>query len=183
MLDPFLALDLLKNPRNFIGTLRWDQDGNRAALALLGRIAKNPLGTRVPAHDNAVQGHANDGVTGGIHNRRQLGSCCPNLLAHAHLTIERARNAVKERTYSWLLYTELDTVDHSKTCSAKRGTPLKEGALGILRVIPMQLIIESAQSAPGLRRNHFISILLGSGTARQRAMRGCPECFTGRPLV
>src|SRR5712692_6230221 len=115
MLDPFPTLDPLKNPRNFIGMLRWDQDGNRAALDLLGRIAKNPLGALVPAQDDAVQGHANDGVIGGLHNRRQLGSCCPNLLALAHLTIERARNAVKERTYSWLLYTELDTVDHSKT--------------------------------------------------------------------
>src|SRR5260370_5790332 len=76
------------------------------------------------------------------------------------LMIERARNTVKERTYSWLLYTELDTVDHSKTWSAKKGTPLKEGALGILRVIPMQLIIESAQSAPGLRRNHFFPVQL-----------------------
>src|SRR5260370_6401623 len=171
MLDPFLALDPLKNPRNFIGTLRWDQDGNRAALDLLGRIAKNPLGTRVPAQHNAVQDHANDGVTGGIHNRRQLRSCCPNLLAHAHLTIERARNAVKERTYSCLLYAELDTVDHSKTCSAKRGTPLKEGALGILRVIPMQLIIESAQSAPGLRRNHFISSRANTAGPRQIHLR------------
>src|SRR5712692_10073262 len=95
MLDPFLALDPLKNLRNFIGTLRWNQDGNRAALDLLGRIAKNPLGTRVPAQDNAVQGHANDGVSSGLHNRRQLGSCCPNLLALAHLTIGRARTPSK----------------------------------------------------------------------------------------
>src|SRR5260370_34492578 len=112
MLDPFLALDLLKNPRNFIGTLRWDQDGNRAALDLLGRIAKNPLGTWVPAQDNAVQCHANDGVIGGFHNRRQLGRCCPNLFALAHLTIERARNDVKERSRSWLLYTHMDAIKH-----------------------------------------------------------------------
>src|SRR5712692_6874048 len=97
MLDLFLALDPLKNLRNFIGTFRWDQDGNRAALDLLGRIAKNPLGTRVPAPDDAVQSHANDGVMGGLHNRRQLGKCCPNLYVLAHLTIEGVNNAVKER--------------------------------------------------------------------------------------
>src|SRR5258708_10493597 len=124
MLDPFLALDPLKNQWNFIGTLRWDQDGNRAALDLLGRIAKNPLGTRVPAQDNAVQGHANDGVIGGLHNRRQLGSCCPNLIALAHLTIERVNNAVKERgatecTRSWLLCVRIGHWQPFKTLNTK----------------------------------------------------------------
>src|SRR5712692_4412983 len=111
MLDPFPALDPLKNPRNFIGTLRWDQDGNRAALDLFGRIAKNPLGTLVPAQDDAVQCHANDGVIGGLHNRRQSGSCCPNLLALAHLTIERVKNALALDYCA----SELDTADHLKT--------------------------------------------------------------------
>ena len=109
MLDLFLALDPLKNLRNFIGTFRRDQDGNRAALDFLGRIAKNPLGTRVPAQNDAVQCHANDGVMGGLHNRCQLGMCCPKLLVLAHFTIETVNNAVKERgaterTRSWLVF-------------------------------------------------------------------------------
>jgi len=113
MLDPFLALDPLKNPRNFIGTLRWDQDGNRAALDLLGRIAKNPLALGfqlriMPSNVMPMMASWADSTIDASWEVAARTCLCS-------LMIERARNAVKERTYSWLLYTELDTVDHSKT--------------------------------------------------------------------
>src|SRR5437016_13211873 len=43
-------------------------------LRLLGRVPEDPLGTRVPGHDRAVQGLADDRVVRGLDDRGQRGS-------------------------------------------------------------------------------------------------------------
>src|SRR3546814_16444121 len=49
--------------------IRWNQDQDRLADDLVGRIAEEPLRTLIPARDDAVEVLAYDRVVGGLDDR------------------------------------------------------------------------------------------------------------------
>src|SRR5260370_25759285 len=78
---PISALDPLNNPRNFIGTLRWDQDGNRRSEEHTSQLQSHLNLVCRLLLENKIQGHANDCVIAGAHERDQLANFAPSLLA------------------------------------------------------------------------------------------------------
>jgi hypothetical protein len=72
MVDPFASPEPLHDPRQLIGVVGWDKEGNGFPPGLLSRVTEKPLRTPVPAPDHTIQGVANDGVVGGLHDSRKL---------------------------------------------------------------------------------------------------------------
>src|SRR6185312_6089408 len=66
--DPLPTRDLPQEDRLLVMELRRNHQGDGFADHFVGRISENPLGTFVPALDNAVQVFANDGVVRRFNN-------------------------------------------------------------------------------------------------------------------
>ncbi len=72
--DPLSSPEPLHHPRQLVGLIGWDKDGDGPADDLLGGVAVEPLGPAVPTGDEAVQVLAVDGVLGRLDDHRQLAS-------------------------------------------------------------------------------------------------------------
>jgi len=71
-----------------------NEQGNRLPDTLLGGIAVDALGSRVPACDHTIEGFAQDGVVGGVHQCSQPQPC----LFRAGGPSEAAERRVTEST-------------------------------------------------------------------------------------
>src|SRR5688572_31016926 len=81
MVHAFTALKSAKNLGLFVKAIRRNDDGNRFADDLGGRVTKQPLRTNVPAANDAVQVFADDSILRRINNSAQQGGCPRGLLA------------------------------------------------------------------------------------------------------
>ena len=73
VLDALASAQALQQPALFGVPLRRDDDVDRLPHHLLGAVAEETLGARVPGADGAVQQLADDRVVGARHHRRQEG--------------------------------------------------------------------------------------------------------------
>ena len=71
VLDPLPAAEPLQDRGLLVLPLRRDDQGDRPADGLLGRVAEQPLGPGVPDRDDAVERLADDGVLGRLDDGRQ----------------------------------------------------------------------------------------------------------------
>src|SRR5262249_10621058 len=76
MIDAVASADALDNYGLFMVAFRWNQDRHRFADDLFGEIAKEPLGTLVPAGNEAIEILADDCIIAGLDD----GSEPPELL-------------------------------------------------------------------------------------------------------
>ncbi len=84
VLDPLAAAEPLQDRALLVVPLRRDDQGDRPADGLLGRVAEEPLGPGVPRADDAVERLADDRVVGRLDDGRQprLGLLRPLALGH-----------------------------------------------------------------------------------------------------
>ena len=71
VVDAFAAAQPRHDGRQFVRAVRRDDQRDRLADRLGRRVAIEALGGPVPAGDRALEGLADDGVVGGLHDRRQ----------------------------------------------------------------------------------------------------------------
>src|SRR3546814_5168175 len=69
MVGALAAPDARQDLRFLVLMIRWNQDQDRLADDLVGRIAEEPLRTLIPARDDAVEVLAYDRVVGGLDDR------------------------------------------------------------------------------------------------------------------
>ena len=72
MVDALAAADARENARLLVCAVRRDQDRDRLADDLLGGVAEQPLGARIPGLDDPVEILADDGIVRGFHDRDEL---------------------------------------------------------------------------------------------------------------
>ena len=68
----FAALEPGQDAEQLVGVIGRNDDGDRSADGLRGRVAVQPLGAGVPARDDALERAAHDGVVGEFHDGRQV---------------------------------------------------------------------------------------------------------------
>jgi len=68
VIEAVAAADVLEDFRLLVVELLRNQDGDRPADDLFGRVAEQALGGAVPADDDAVEGLADDGVVGRVND-------------------------------------------------------------------------------------------------------------------
>jgi hypothetical protein len=71
MIETLPASDSRQYHAFLILPVLWNDNRNRLANGLFGSVAKNPLGTPVPASNDAVEIFTYDGVITGVDDRRQ----------------------------------------------------------------------------------------------------------------
>ena len=72
VLDAFAAAEPVQDLRQLVGALRGDDDGDRPTDRLVRRVAVEPLGPRVPAHDRPVERLADDRVVRRVDDRGEI---------------------------------------------------------------------------------------------------------------
>ena len=84
MLDGLAGLDPGDDGSSFGKSVCGNQDIDRHTNDLLAGVAEHPLGGRVPARDDTVQGPADNGIIGALNDRRDAlgGPECLPLLGH-----------------------------------------------------------------------------------------------------
>ena len=94
MLDPLAVFEFFENFRLLALQFRRDQQTDRTAYDLFGRVTEDSHRSRVPAQNGAFQRLADNRVAGRFHDRRELVARCfrPFALANlAHVTCKHRR--------------------------------------------------------------------------------------------
>ena len=158
MLEALAATNARQNFRFLVLQVFRNDDGDRLADHLLGRIAEQPLGARIPADDDAVQILADDRIVGGFDNTGELPA---RLLALALLgDVEQRRDPAA----SVALRIELGPIGDVKAAPAGLGEI--EFAFEFQRLAAQHLLNIRTQRVETLLPDHFRDRLADDIVAR-----------------